>query len=357
MRALHLISSPERRGAQLFALQLTEAIAEGTEAVVLALSATSQPDPLGVEVLARRRWDPRGLLQLISMARNFDVIIGHGSSTLIHGGFVAARSNRPFIYRNIGDPAAWSDIRFADARIGRWMRSASAVVSLYPTAAEYLIKTYRIPSDRVEVIPNAVPHTRAPVPTDKPAAREQLGLDPCRPWVLLLGALTEEKQPGIAIRAVASLPDVGMVIAGSGPEEADCRRLAAELAPGRIRFLGVISTPEHALAASDVLVLPSRTEGVPAAAIEAGLAGLPVVASAVGGVRSIVIDGETGILVNEPIPALFAEAIMKALDHQGPLGTAAIQRCMNQFTFDSVAPLWASLIDRVATGFGPPFRS
>ena len=80
---------------------------------------------------------------------------------------------------------------------------------------------------------------------------------------------------------------------------------------------------EAALAAIDVLVVPSRTEGIPAVAIEAGLAQVPVVATDVGGVSSVVIDGVTGMLVETAAPDQLRAGIDRALDRGVELGRAA----------------------------------
>ena len=88
------------------------------------------------------------------------------------------------------------------------------------------------------------------------------------------------------------------------------RRLAAELAPGRVRFLGPVGRPRALLDQVDALVMPSRTEGLPAAAIEAGMVGLPVVGYAVGGMPEVVVDGTTGVLLD---PGTLARALRAAL--------------------------------------------
>ena len=90
-------------------------------------------------------------------------------------------------------------------------------------------------------------------------------------WVGFVGALSEEKRVHLAVEAVASRSDWGLLIAGDGPEERWLRSLADYLAPERIRFLGRRSELAEVFAMMDVLVLPSRTEGIPAVVIEAEL--------------------------------------------------------------------------------------
>lgn len=107
------------------------------------------------------------------------------------------------------------------------------------------------------------------------------------------------------------------------------------------------------IAASDVVVIPSRTEGIPAVAIEAGLSGVPVVATDVGGVSSAVLDGVTGVLVDPPVIAgdgfvsSLGMALRTALADRESLGSAGRGRCLEHFTMDRVAQQWAALIKRV----------
>jgi glycosyltransferase involved in cell wall biosynthesis len=106
------------------------------------------------------------------------------------------------------------------------------------------------------------------------------------------------------------------------------------------------------LAAADALVLPSRTEGIPAVVIEAGLAGLPVVASAVGGIPEVVVDGETGALVTPGDEVGLAEAITRALAHAGTLGPAGRERCRRRFELTPVAAAWGALLDEMVAPGG-----
>ncbi|HVN50701.1 MAG TPA: glycosyltransferase family 4 protein, partial [Acidimicrobiales bacterium] len=103
------------------------------------------------------------------------------------------------------------------------------------------------------------------------------------------------------------------------------------------------------LAASDALVVPSRTEGIPAVAIEAGMAGLPVVACTVGGLAEVVEDGRTGRLVGDRRPESMAAALAEVLDPSTgeAMGQAARERCVARFALDAVAARWATLLGQV----------
>jgi glycosyltransferase involved in cell wall biosynthesis len=114
------------------------------------------------------------------------------------------------------------------------------------------------------------------------------------------------------VRAVASCEpgSIRLLIAGDGPERP---RLVSEIArlglDGAVELLGTRGDVHELLAAADVFVLSSESEGMPMSVLEAMAAGLPVVASAVGGVPEVVRDGETGALVPPRDPVALAEAI------------------------------------------------
>jgi glycosyltransferase involved in cell wall biosynthesis len=138
------------------------------------------------------------------------------------------------------------------------------------------------------------------------------------------------------------------VLAGDGPERPPLEALAASAAPGRVRFLGATDEPETVLAAADLLALSSDSEGVPGVLIEAGLAGVPVVATDVGWIRDVVRHGETGLLVPPGDPALFAAALRKALGERDAFGQAARAHCVAEFDMERVTDKWQQLIEDTA---------
>lgn len=350
--ALMVIASDRRRGAETFAVSLAGALdSHGHSSTVVAMTGAGGPDSLGVEVAGRSRWDSAGLARLVVAARRHDVVVGHGSSALLGGSIVAALAQRPFVYRNIGDPTTWGDRRGAGLRIGAPLRRASAVAALYEDARAQLIQRYGLAARHVRTIPNAADADRF-VPTTAPgrdSARSALELDGSLTWLGCVGALSEEKQVSAAIDLVGRNPELGLVVAGDGPEREHLERQAAERAAGRVVFLGSVSDVGRVYAALDVLYLPSRTEGLPGVAIEAGLCGLPVVAAPVGGLPEIVVDALTGRLVDPHDLDAVAASVAEVVALRVPMGAAARRHVEERYSMTTVAAAWSALLDDVVS--------
>ena len=345
-----IIASDQRRGAETFAVALADALqSTGHTSTVVALCGNGGRDAVDVEVMGRSRWDPRGLVRLVRLAHVHDVVVGHGSSSLLNGAAVAAIARRPFVYRNIGDPSAWGARRGADLRIGAPLRRAAGVAALYDVARSELCRRYRLDPRRVRTIPNAVDVRRFTRVTaaERSARRSEWGLDPALRWVGCVGALSEEKRVHLAVDAVARNAGLGLVVAGDGPERVAVQRHADEVAAGRVVFLGSVSEIESVYEAIELLLLPSRTEGLPAVVIEASLCCVPVVAAPVGGLPEVVIDGVTGVLADPTDPGAFDRAVTDALSRSAELGAAARRHAAQRFSMESVSDAWSALIDDV----------
>ncbi len=347
-RVLHLISSTDRRGAQVFATQLVESLGGAPQHRLMAIAQGAHAPGVAAAALGPSRWHLPGAARLVGQLDGTDVLVAHGSSALLHGAAAAAVTRTPFIYRNIGDPAAWGAVRGASIRIGAPLRMAAAVAALYPGARTHLVATYRLDPQRVVTIPNGVPDIISPDAQQRSAARAELAMSGPSKWVGFVGALSEEKRILTAIEAVAAAPELGLVVAGGGPQADAARALAARLAPGRARFLGIVEHPRTVLAAVDVVLMPSRTEGIPAVAIEAGLSSRPAVATSVGGLPEVIVDGVTGVLVDDVAPGRLATALRVALAHAEDYGDAARRRCVERFTMQRVGAQWNDLIEAVA---------
>ncbi len=249
------------------------------------------------------------------------------------------------------------------------VRAADRILAPTPTEAAYLEELYEAPSERIRLVPPGVdPDLFHPRPREE--ARASLGLAGHR-VVLFLGRLQRVKGPDLAIRAAAEAfrrdpegtEDVVLVVVGGpsgphGPEEvALLVELARDLGIGdRVRFL-----PPHPhdrlpeiYAAADVLLMPSRSESFGLVALEAQASGVPVVASAVGGLRTVVDPGGSGFLVPGNHPAELADrllAILSDRDLATRLGRGAVAHA-SRFTWDDtlaqLLAVYAELVPALA---------
>ncbi len=171
--------------------------------------------------------------------------------------------------------------------------------------------------------------------------------------IAVVGRLIPIKDHETFFRAIAGLPDVHVLVAGDGELRRTLEQLVAALGLGnRVRFLGGVEDVSKVYAAADMTVLSSRREGTPVALIESLASSRPVVATDVGGVRSVVDDGKTGSLV----PPGDASAITRAIDEMfsdsrrrskmGALGAQSMSRFSLEHLVAEVRSLYGDLLQR-----------
>lgn len=186
-----------------------------------------------------------------------------------------------------------------------------------------LMRTGGVDPDRLHLIPNAW----APSGTTltRAEARERLGLARDAVAIGWVGRLGAEKGPDVAVSAMARLrhPAACLSLVGTGREEASLRALAGRRKiDDRIRWHGSVPAAGDLMAAFDVFCLSSRTEGTPMALFEAIAAGVPVVATRVGGVPDVVSD-EEAVLVPAEDPVALAGALDRILAAPAEANTRA----------------------------------
>lgn len=210
-------------------------------------------------------------------------------------------------------------------------RFAHAVVA-NSSAARAQLEREGVPPGRIRTIPNGVSIERfSPGPGGRAVRR-----------LVTVANLRREKAHEVLLQAAALLapshPELRYVIAGDGPRAAELRNLASALGiAGQVDFLGHVEDVGALLRHADGFVLPSLSEAFPNAAIEAMAAGLPVVASAVGGLLDLIDSGRTGLLVPAGDPAAVAAAIAAlAADpsHASRMGAAARAEVAGRYSFD-----------------------
>ncbi|MGC4044993.1 MAG: glycosyltransferase [Armatimonas sp.] len=136
-----------------------------------------------------------------------------------------------------------------------------------------------------------------------PERREYV--EPAKPTVLSIARLSPEKGIDVLLKAAQALPDIAFLIAGDGPERT---ALEASALPN-VTFLGFRKDIPELLAQATLVAVPSRQEGLGLAAVEALAAGVPVIASNVGGLSEVVVPNKTGLLVPPDDPAALTEAL------------------------------------------------
>jgi len=180
---------------------------------------------------------------------------------------------------------------------------------------DYLLQEIGLDPAKVRVVPNGVDIAALDAARPGPEVRRELGLPAAAPVVGLVARLDHwGKGHEEFFRALSTLKGrhpVEALIIGGGRREAEMRHLAADMGLAqRVHFLGPRQDVPDLLRALDVFVLPSHSEGVSLALLEAMAAGLPVIATAVGGTPEVVTDGITGLL----IPPRDADALAAALE-------------------------------------------
>jgi glycosyltransferase involved in cell wall biosynthesis len=258
----------------------------------------------------------------------------------IHGrNWVSDRPRRAFAYRML-------------------RRLGVPVVAVSEDLAGFLVERLGIPRERLALVHNGIPLPDA-TPSGarsarRSAARAALAIPADRSLVVAVGNLYPVKDHATLLRALARLPDARVAIAGRGAEEQPLRQLAVELGlADRVHLLGLRDDVGTVLAAGDVFVQPSLSEGLPLAVLEAMASGLPVVATRVGGVHEAVADGTTGFLVPPGDPAALAAALARVLespDRGAALGSAGRARVEAEFSVARMADHYRSLYAALCEG-------
>lgn len=231
-------------------------------------------------------------------------------------------------------------------------RRFDAVVAVSRSLVRSL-RRFGVPSHRIHVVPNGW-DGRAPG-WDRHAARQALGAPLDRVLIGWVGRLIPVKAADVFLRALAELRDVpwSAAVVGDGDERCRVERLAAALGlSDRVAFHGTVDDAARLFPAFDVFVLSSRTEGTPMVLFEAMAAGVPIVATAVGGVPDVV-SGREALLVPPQDPVALTQAIRTALVDPGASlsrVTAARARLTRDFTLDR----WVSRYDAVYQGVRKP---
>jgi glycosyltransferase involved in cell wall biosynthesis len=289
-----------------------------------------------IELRRRGRRDVGAWGPLVRELRRTDVLHAHMFGSNVWASVLGPTLGVPVV---IGHEHAFAHTggRF-QAAIDRHLvaRGSRALIAPSPLVRARMVGPDGVRADRVVVLPNGV---EARVPTAGRDVRDELGIATDAPVVGSVGSLRAIKRFDVLIDAADELrrrhADVRVVIAGDGPERTALEaRIAERGLDGTVRLLGARDDVPDVLAACDVAVTCSDAEASPLAIMEYMGAGLPTVATAVGGIPDVIGDGEHGVLVPRRDPRALASAIGDLLDDPGrriALGRAAAARRRVEF--------------------------
>jgi glycosyltransferase involved in cell wall biosynthesis len=208
-------------------------------------------------------------------------------------------------------------------RLDRWsLPKADRVVTVCNAFAQKLVKM-GVPRERIHVQHNSIRPEPAVNVEEMSALRRRVGVEEGARMVLAVGRLSKEKAQIDLLHAFKKLSDAHseinarLVIVGDGPEREPLEETAASLGiSDGVAFTGQVKNVEVYYAAADVLANPSHSEGSPYVLLEAMATGLPIVATAVGGVPEMIENNETALLVPASDPQAMANAIARILNDE-----------------------------------------
>lgn len=230
------------------------------------------------------------------------------------------------------------------------------VVAVSDDARAVALEVEHVDPAKVVTILNGV-DTDVFRPGDAVAARARLGVPATGYHVGCVARLSPEKDHATLLDAFARLraarPDAHLTLIGDGPRRPALEAQAARLGlGGAVTFTGTRGDVAELLPAFDVFALASLTEGISLTLIEAAAAGLPIVATRVGGNPEIVVDGETGMLVPPGAPETLAGALeaVAVRNDRAEMGLRGRARVMERFGIDRMARAYEDLYDEVLGG-------
>ncbi len=322
-------------GRQL--IEVTRALAErpDVEPTVCVLRA---PSELGRELVREglpftffgdHALSPATLVRMVRCIREREIDVLHltdyGASTFGRlAGLVTGRPSMVQVISHHSKHQRKGFPRYVELAYRALAPATAKALANSPSVRAFAVEHMGFATEDVEVLPCALPkYSWGPPTSDEVAAvRRRHGIPADAPVVGAVTRFYASKGMEFLIRAVPDIvrefPRVVVLLCGQGPQEEMLRSLARELGVERhVIFAGFQRQAHHYVAAFDVAATPSIEEGFGVVALEAQALGVPVVASRIGGLQEIILDEESGLLVEPADPAALAAAIRRLLRDAG----------------------------------------
>ncbi|WP_168222149.1 glycosyltransferase [Aquisphaera giovannonii] len=315
----------------------------------------SQVDALGAPILCAEK--PPGLnYGSVGRIREFlhrlkpDVVHTHQVGALLYAGPAARREKVPVVvHTEHGNRMARQRSLIRRARVGLLWAIGGFYVDRFFCVSEDIADSVRtsciVPGRKVAVVPNGIDTSIFSWGGDPEVSRRELKIPPDVAVIGTVGRLDEVKSQDLLIRGFSRITDHApaphLLLVGDGTERPRLQHLADQLKiSDRVHFAGYQSQPERFLGVMNVFALTSRSEGMPLSILEAWAAGLPVVASNVGGIPKLIVDGQTGLLFESGEETALADALSRLLTNTleaARIGEAGRQHVRSRFDVEVMA--------------------
>lgn len=341
MKILTVLRSMKSGGAERHALQLMRGLrARGHDCLYAGPMAGWLGQQLradgfdGIDLPLLGLYDLPSLLRLALYARRqrVDLLHGHLTRSAWYVGLAAGLAGLPNVATAHSDNA------------GKHFGRADRIIAVSGAVADFL-QRQGYDSARIRMVHHGIADLAARLPADARATlRHELGLADDEPCLLMAARIVPAKGHDTALRALARLRGQPWTLLLAGDHHGDLgpqmQSLARELGIAeRVRFLGLREDVPALMAASDLLLAPSRREALSLTLLEASACALPIVATRVGGIGEVVEEGASGALVAPDDPAALADAIAPLLRdpaRRSAFGARARQRFEAGFTEDAM---------------------
>ena len=281
-----------------------------------------------------------------------DLIHAHEFDANVQGTFVAALSGVPLVATVHGKNYFWEKLRRRLAY--QWVSRNATMVAVSENLKQFIVEKVGVDSGHVKVVYNGVdllPHCG---PDDIDQCRKELDLPTSDQIVGVVGNLYPVKGHQYLIAAIpavlAKCPNTTFIFAGRGQLEGELKEQAHQLGVAqKVRFLGLRQDIPRILAVLHAFVLPSLSEGLSMAILEAMVAGKPVIATDVGGNPELVEDSETGYLVPSQNSQALADRLISLLmnrDRALQFGKVGQLRAQGQFSLRTMVREYQGIYDQ-----------
>jgi len=363
------ISGPERQTVQvaralqqrghevLIAVILLNEAAEVSE-TTLAIHARDHQVRVVPLYLPERHYLPKMVRRFAEMMQQHspDVVCTQGYKADV---VAAVYGKVPTVALVSGWTAKDWKVRFYEWLDKQTLRRHSVVAIVSPAQKTEVLR-YRVQTDRIFYLPTCMDMGALQSAYSREQVAEMISQSSPKQIVGYVGRLSVEKGVTYLIDAMAELrakqADVHLLVVGEGDQRAHLQERVDSLGlPQAVTLLGERADARQIIGAMDVLVLPSLTEGLPNVVLEAFAYKTPVVATAVGGVPELVIDGETGWLVPPRDPHALAQAILDALSNPEEArrrAENAYKHLLENFTVEKQVDKWEQALQAAVENWG-----